>query len=174
MSKRASGKFERNARDFYKTPYEGIVPLLPHLPTNISFCEPCAGDGRLIDHLEINGLKCRAAWDIEPLRSDIDKQDARTTENGSVDYFITNPPWNRDDLHQIIYNLSRQKPTWLLFDADWMHTVQSTPYMEKCRKIVSVGRLKWFDDSKSVGYDNCCWYLFEPCSKHQYPTFIGR
>jgi hypothetical protein len=52
-------------------------------------------------------------------------------------------------------------PTWLLFDADWAHTKQSTPYMAYCAKIVSVGRVKWIEGSKMTGKDNCAWYLFD-------------
>jgi len=57
-----------------------------------------------------------------------------------------------------------------LFDSDWMHTKQSRTYMPFCRKIVSVGRIKWFGDM--TGKDNCAWYLF---SLEIGPTeFIGR
>ena len=36
-----------------------------------------------------------------------------------------------------------------------------------------VGRVKWIEDSKSVGKDNCCWYLFD--YNHTGPTeFYGR
>jgi len=60
----------------------------------------------------------------------------------------------------------------LLFYADWMHTKQSIPYMPYCHKIVSVGRVKWIPGSKSVGKDNCAWYLFD---KHEAETiFYGR
>ena len=31
------------------------------------------------------------------------------------------------------------KPTWLLFDADWMHTHKSSEYIKYCSMIVSVG-----------------------------------
>ena len=32
--------------------------------------------------------------------------------------------------------------------------------MKRCRKVVSVGRLKWIPGSKHTGKDNCAWYLF--------------
>jgi hypothetical protein len=74
---------------------------------------------------------------------------------------ITNPPWDRAPLHQIIERCSRLAPTWLLFDADWMFTKQSAPYMKYCRHIVAVGRVKWIADSKGAGKDNCAWYMFD-------------
>ena len=76
-----------------------------------------------------------------------------------ADYIITNPPWDRKILHPMIEFFSPKRPTWLLFDADWMHTKQSVPYMTMCSKIVSVGRIKWFGNM--TGKDNCAWYLFD-------------
>ena len=64
MGKRSD--FERKPRDFYPTPIEAVYPLLEHLEEDFLFAEPCAGDGRLIDHLESNGGKCTHAYDIEP------------------------------------------------------------------------------------------------------------
>lgn len=158
MSKR-SAKFERKPRDFYATPYEAVLPLLPHLPAGVRFCEPCAGDGALVDHLTLHSHVCARARDIEPRRDGIDKKDALTTLTGNIDYFITNPPWSRDVLHELIVFLSDQHPTWLLLDTDWMHTKQAIPYMARCRKIVSIGRVSWQQNGVS-GFDNCCWYLF--------------
>ena len=77
-----------------------------------------------------------------------------------VDWFITNPPWSRPVLHRLILHLSEMRPTWLLFDADWMHTKQASEYLEYCRKIVSVGRVSWMGNGVS-GFDNCAWYLFD-------------
>lgn len=172
MSKRAP-QFERRERDFYPTPREAVLPLLPHLRPGSRFCEPCAGDGSLIDHLTAAGHVCAAAWDIEPQRDDIDRQDARTRLCGNIDFYITNPPWVRDVLHPIITSLSMWNPTWLLFDADWMHTRQAAPFMPLLQKIVSVGRVKWIPDSKFTGKDNCCWYLFD--ANAQAPAqFVGR
>ena len=159
MGKRSD--FERIPRDFYPTPETAVLPLLPHLAPGTRFAEPCAGDGRLIDHLRRAGHVCEWASDIEPRRDDIHENDAETCGIGAADCYITNPPWDRKVLHPIILNLSRHAPTWLLFDADWMHTKQSAPFMPLLKKIVSVGRVKWIEDSPHTGKDNCCWYLFD-------------
>ena len=160
MGKRSN--FERIERDFYPTPEEALIPLLPHLPKTGYFTDPCAGDGALIDHLErLTDLKCSLASDIEPQREDIYEMDAlipRTYYSG--DFIITNPPWNRKILHPLIEIFARQKPTWLLFDADWVHTKQSISFLPMLKQIISIGRIKWIPGSKSTGKDNCCWYLF--------------
>ena len=70
----------------------------------------------------------------------------------------------------MIEHFKSLKPTWLLFDADWMHTRQSREYIKYCSMIVSVGRIKWFGNM--TGKDNCAWYLFD---KETISTkFIGR
>lgn len=171
MGKRSD--FERVPRDFYPTPYEAVLPLLPHLPEGLWYAEPCAGDGSLIDHLSRHGHTCETAYDIEPRRSDVVQGDAITGSQGFAHAFITNPPWDRKLLHPIISSLASQAPTWLLFDADWMHTRQSAPFMPLLRKIVSVGRVKWIPDSKMTGKDNCAWYLFDASASGPI-EFVGR
>ena len=90
-----------------------------------------------------------------------------------VDMFITNPPWTRELLHPLIDHLSSILPTWLLFDADWIHTKQSSEFIKRCAKIVSIGRVKWIPDSKYSGLENCCWYLFQK-EPVEATIFIGR
>jgi len=173
MGKRSDGDFKRKARDYYKTPRAAVLPLIPYLKHGARFVEPCAGNGQLIDLLKEAGLKCARAWDIRPMRDDIDKRNALDMHVGNVDLFITNPPWDRKLLHPMIEHFSKQAPTWLLFDADWMHTVQSAELIKHCKVIISVGRIKWIPKSSSVGKDNCAWYLFD--WKHKTgPKFIGR
>lgn len=171
MGKRSN--FERIPRDFYPTPEAAVIPLLAHLPPCSTFIEPCAGDGRLIHHLQAAGHVCVFASDIEPRAAGIHERDARDLRAGAADFAITNPPWDRKLLHPIIEHWSAQKPTWLLFDADWMHTRQSAPFMPWLRKVVSVGRVKWIEDSPFTGKDNCCWYLFDQSSEAP-AQFVGR
>lgn len=172
MGKRSN--FKRNKGDYYKTPYEAVLPLLPHLRTQEQFCEPCAGDGRLIRHLEKRGHQCVAAWDIEERGIEkIEIRDATTAQMDGITSFITNPPWTRTILHPIILNLSSQHPTWLLFDADWAHTLQADSLWQRCSMIVAIGRIKWIEDSPFTGKDNCCWYRFDP-GHNDGPKFVGR
>lgn len=165
MGKRSS-IYERRERDFYPTPPEAVVPLAGYLQSNSHYIEPCAGDGALIRALNHYGHHCVAQYDL-PV-------DVRTTQYDTqgVHCFITNPPWNRQILHPTIDNLRRQLPTWLLFDADWAHTVQAKEYIKYCMMIISVGRVKWIAESKHTGKDNAAWYLF--VNNPTVTTFIGR
>ena len=170
MGKRSD--FERKPRDYYQTPFEAVKPLLEHLPKDFTFAEPCAGNGALIEHLETKGI-CMWASDIEPQADGIHKNDYSNVgfdELIESEYVITNPPWDRKILHPMIEYFSPKIKTWLLFDADWMHTKQSVPYMNMCSKIVSVGRIKWFGNM--TGKDNCAWYLFD--KKVNNTIFYGR
>jgi len=173
MGKRSD--FERKPRDFYPTPIEAVYPLLEHLEEDFLFAEPCAGDGALIEHLETKGT-CMWASDIEPQRKDIwvyDYKDVGYDELRESHYVITNPPWDRTILHPLLEHFALNIPTWLLFDADWMHTKQSIPYMDLCKKIISVGRIKWFGNM--TGKDNCAWYLFSrPDHPKTNTKFYGR
>jgi hypothetical protein len=148
--------FPRIPQDAYSTPAEAVAPLLPHLEPGSRFFEPCAGEGRLIEHLVNAGHICVGRCDLPT--------DARTWRYLSIEsgvIFITNPPWARPVLHAIIANLSGQAPTWLLLDAGWVHTRQAIPYLPRLRKIVSVGRVKWIRDSPFTGKDDSAWHLFD-------------
>ena len=169
MGKRTSGKFARTPQDAYATPLAGVEPLLPYLDPATRFIEPCVGAGVLAGHLKRAGHVLVSAHDLP--------HDARTKRypeaNDSV-IFVTNPPWSRPALHAIIINLSDQAPTWLLVDADWMHTRQSIPFMPRLRAVISVGRLKWIPNSPYTGKDNCAWLLFDRPDDRASIRFIGR
>lgn len=177
MGKRS--QFERRERDAYDTPAEAVRPLLPHLKPGTKFVEPCYGNGKLADALINAGHSMVMHSDIVSgglYTPYADATAARFDHLGCLQddrtVFITNPPWSRDVLHPIIENLCRQAPTWLLFDADWMHTLQSEPFMWNCHKIVSVGRVRWIAGTKMTGKDNCAWYLFGRAGRAT--EFFGR
>ena len=168
MGKRSN--FERKERDFYATPRSAVLPLIPHLDAAVYY-EPCAGDGALIDHLSEFGYHCEWATDIEPQRDDVIFGDMLKIEYGHGELIITNPPWDRKILHPFIQRvIDFRAHAWLLFDADWMHTKQSSELMQYCRCVVSVGRVKWFDNQ--TGKDNAAWYYFQPTETTT--RFIGR
>lgn len=170
MGKRSD--FTRRPHDRYFTPMKAVEPIASFLRDVKTFVEPCCGDGRLIHHVEAYGPRCVWRSDIDP-RHDLFAPcvDALELELPTVDAIITNPPWTRALLHPMILRFMTHAPTWLLFDADWSHNRQAAPFLPQCSHIVSVGRVKWFDDSS--GKDNAAWYRFD--SGHQGgPHFYGR
>ena len=172
MGKRSN--FERAPQDKYDTPYEAIPPLLPFLPPGTLFDEPCAGKGNLVRHLESHGHSCVYQSDIEPGLETIHKIDVFKRTNCKGHVFLTNPPWKRDILHPLISHLIGLAPTFLLFDAEWAHTKQSSPFMPYCRAIISVGRLRWIPGTKMTGKESCAWYVFDRFLSGQTTLFYGR
>lgn len=177
MGKRDNNKFERKGRDFYATiDPAAATALVDHLPLPCGFIEPCAGAGDLLRELcRHHGVVCLGAWDVEPNHKFVVKMDCLEVQpeylSEDTDCFITNPPFTWDMLKPILDHLPTIRPTWLLLPADYMHNVRMGPYMRKCERIVSVGRLYW-EPNKKKGVDNYAWYKFvnEPVET----TFYGR
>jgi len=164
MGKRSD--FKRVPRDFYSTPMSAVRPLLAHLPDASTFVEPCAGDGALVDHLEHWGHAAKQACDLHPMRGDVHTLNAFDITVCPASMFITNPPWpaigqKGDPAISLALHLSDIAPTWFLLSSDFKHNKYFKRLEPRCRKIVSVGRVKWIPDSKGPGKDNCAWYLFD-------------
>lgn len=170
MGKRSN--FEHKPMNYYATPKKAVAPLLRYLSPGTWYCEPCAGEGILIEHLHAAGHHCASAFDagLGPFPRH-DASFIQESDLGGASHIITNPPWDRAPLHQIIERCARLRPTWLLFDADWAFTKQASPYLEICHMIVAVGRVKWFGGTS--GKENCCWYLFDSTSKPVNTQFVG-
>lgn len=176
MGKRSD--FTRVERDYYRTfDPRAAQALRPHVDWGDMYVEPCAGDASLIQNLDAIGLSCAWASDIEPKHYGVTKFDAMDdnldVHIDSSEWIITNPPWTRSILHPMISRFQQLRPTWLLFDAGWMFTAQAAPFLPNCKKIVTIGRLKWIEGTTMTGKDDCCWYLFDKSHKDG-PQFYGR
>ena len=161
MGKRSS--YKQIERDFYPTPAEAILPLLPHIPPGSTFNEPCAGDGALVRHLEDAGVPCIGWSDIEPQDPSVGRLDVFDLGECAGHMFITNPPWSWPVLDPLIDHLSTIARTWLLLNADLMHNKRMAPHMARCSNVASIGRVQWFGNQ--TGMENSAWYCFErsPC-----------
>lgn len=82
---------ERHEADFYATPAAAFLPLLEHLPTNVSYWEPSCGDGRLIKWLRESGRAAGGA-DLYP-QSPLWAQGDFLLDYIERDFIITNPPF---------------------------------------------------------------------------------
>lgn len=190
MTKRAYKKFKRNERSFYETPKEAVYPLVRYLKdiegancSRFEFVEPCAGHMALARHIRNisdGAFQCSLALDIRgDLPRCVQEFDSLNLTKDQVVYsgaskIITNPPWDRKILHPMIEVFSDICDTFLLFDADWIHTKQSIPFLPRLRTIISIGRVKWIADSDSVGFDNAAWYRFGLPLQGNKIEFVGR
>lgn len=181
-------EFEREGRDFYPTPMKAAIPVGPFLK-DLRYIEPCAGDGRLIEHIRMiqPTASCIAAFDIEPqaeeavgvriIQRDIIKEGFKTKITEYADCFVTNPPWinNKDSgfqLNTIIESLSSLLPTWLLMNGSFVFNKKSAPYMRMCTDVVPIGRVRWIEGSAHSGKEDCAWYRFDNRDKETKLTYI--
>jgi hypothetical protein len=164
LSKR--GTYEKQPRDFYPTPQEAVTPLILQFSPGMTFIEPCAGNGALVNHLEnIMGWHCEMAFDIEPQDEKVFKFDAMLLEDYlECDMIVTNPPFTWSVLCPMLHHFLTLKTTLLLLPADYMHNKRFSPFMRQCSNIYSIGRVKWIEGSKTTGRENYAWYLFQPYS----------
>lgn len=177
MSKR-SKKFDPRPRDLYETfDHRAVDALMPHLPATYTYyAEPCAGNGALIENMSRyarvgGGPVCRYTGDIASGRNAFDLNYNDLIGHGCA-FIITNPPWTREILHEMIVHFAMLKPTWLLFDSDWAFTQHASRIGVYPRKIVSVGRIKFIRGSQNSGFDNCAWYFFDGAHKGPAELFL--
>jgi len=174
---KTNGQFEKRPRDFYVTPEKALLPLLPHLPKGLSFCEPCAGNGELVNMLEEHlEASCFLPLDIEPQVDWVVKGDAGVLNEEQLlfcEWIITNPPFTWSVLAPLMKLWISLRPTALLLPADFMHNKRFAPFLNDCTDIISIGRVKWIEESKATGVENYCWYIFNKNNKEA-TKFYGR
>lgn len=175
MAKRSD--FKRVERDYYRTfdPKAGNA-LRPFIEGIESALEPFAGAGDLTAQFpEINWIQS----DIEPQACFVSEYDAFswTKEDIEFEYFdavITNCPWSRPILHRTIEHFAPIIQTWLLLDVNWLFTKQASPYVNKyLTDIVTIGRVKWIENTTMSGKDDCAWLRFSS-DKSEPTRFFGR
>ena len=175
MSKRSS--FEKIPRDFYPTTDPNV--LVPEFIRSIRgrrYAEPCCGEGDLTELLTEVSI-CKWESDIENRGAGKvwDAMCLSKHELEKCDLIITNPPFTKSVLLPLIDHFTTLKPTWLLLPSDMMHNKYFGSYMDKCSKVVSIGRVKWFKDSKATSTDNFCWYFWQHKATADTETFFyGR
>lgn len=175
MGKRSD--FQRVAKDFYPTTDPRAIPeVFIKEIRGKTYAEPCCGMGDLVDLLADIAI-CRWESDIE-YRGAGKVWDAMCLSSHELEkcsLIVTNPPYAKQVLLPMIDHFISLKPTWLLLPSDLMHNQYFGSYMRKCSKVISVGRIKWFEDSKHTSTDNFCWYFWPKGSlEDQQTVFIGR
>ncbi len=172
MTKRADGKFARNARDLYVTPVQAVIPVTPFLQEFRTFAEPFVGDGAIVRALEGLGYECAYASDLKPLgdaRRYSTERDALTVtaeDLATSDVLVTNTPWpakfmKGEPTLGFMRHFMEMKPCFFLLSSDIAHNgYLAELLLTHCTMIQSVGRVKWISGSKNTGFDNAAWYGF--------------
>jgi hypothetical protein len=183
-AQRGAGKsaFAKDALNRYDTiDPRAVAALLPHLAPRTRFIEPCAGKGDLVRQLQAAGHLCVSAFDIAPRAEGIGTVDAATWANTAQSrdaIIITNPPFDWAMLHPLLENWRDQVLiSWLLLPAAFMHTHSNGrgEVIQRTRKIVSIGRLKWVIPSDNDDTKDYCWYqIGSTPAPGNTPAFHGR
>jgi len=185
MSKRSS--MEKMPRDLYETTDPKALPTkFLEFIRGKTYAEPNCGSGQLINLIG-DTARCMWASDIEPLAQststegllgEFTRWDAMCLskhELSRCDLIIGNPPYTKSVLLPMIDHFISLKPTWLLLPASHMNNVYFAPYMERCSRIVSIGRLRWFKGSPHTSTDDFCWYFWQKGATEDTQTiFYGR
>lgn len=159
-------KFERRPHDRYVTPLAATLPLRPFLGNIRTFAEPCCANRQLVAHIEEAGPLCIHSGDIQ---EGIDALKDPVLRQLIVDAIITNPPYTWDVLEPMLDLFPSIAPTWLLLEADFMHRPQrSGRHMPICSDVVSIGQVRWFDETKHKSTSHYAWYRFD--AAHYGPT----
>lgn len=162
-------------RGFWPTPFEAVKPLIPFLPAQAVYAEPCAGDGALIRHLSNLWLggSCGHACDLVPNGVGVVVGDAREVTY-RPEFFITNPPWpvvggRGEPALSILQHLCGIARTWALLPWDFAANDYFSRISAACVQIVPIGRVSWLNNGKG-GKDNAAWYLFD--RQNRVPTVV--
>jgi len=168
--------FPKVDKDFFPTTDpRAVEPLVRYIRGN-TYAEPCYGDGDLEDLL-MDVATCKWRSDVRGTVESSKVMDAMSLTKSDlqgIDLIVTNPPFTRSVLMPMLDHFITLKPTWLLLPAGHMHNVYFGDAMRKCSKVVSIGRLKWFKDSKFSSTDDFCWYFWPQWATHQETVFRGR
>jgi hypothetical protein len=176
MSKRSD--FKKVPKDFYPTTDKKVlVDVFLRDIQGKTYAEPCWGEGDLEDLLRGNRCLWRSDLrDTSPMSKQMDGLKVTPYDVRDCDLIVTNPPFSKDVLLPLIDHWITLKPTWLLLPADLMHNKYFGPYMEKCAKVVSIGRICWFpaEGKRVASTDNFCWYFWEKDAKETTTVFVGK
>lgn len=159
MSKHFPGRYPKQDRDFYPTPMPTVRPLIPHLKAARirEFCEPCAGEGHLVRHIESFGLRCVYAGDI------LDGGDALAIEHFPAPV-ITNTPFSRSNFKlmlALIEHFMRAAPcAWLLLPHDRINTSYMRRFLPQISDVVVAGRDQWLENGKR-GTTDLAWFRLD-------------
>ena len=164
-----SSRFENRPNNFYATPEEALAPLIPHLPSQAHYIEPCVGDYDLVRAMEklAPDVRCIGSSDFYPQHAHTPGEDATAAVfffpsylDDQKKFIITNPPHDRHVVGPLIKNCRWQARTWLLIPADWLMQVWFADHMCFCGLVIPIGRVSWMGN-KVNSTKSYCWARFE-------------
>jgi hypothetical protein len=171
-------RYERAELDFYPTPKEVTQAILPHLPENVIFWEPCYGNGAISSVLEDVGWTYKS--DVKTYVDTYDgscKHDFLTQKprfNEPV-CIVTNPPYakSREFVARAL-ELSQVVRAFFLLRHEWDALAASLPLVThpsfKCKYVLKK-RPRWIEGTSTAPRFPYAWYEWDKKLKGP-PTII--
>jgi hypothetical protein len=149
---------------YWPSPAEVITPGLVKHIKGLRYAEVCAGNGKLIRHLQPYA-KCVWASDVYSRHGKVVERCALslTAAEMRTRLVITNPPFSSKFLYRFLdHCIEECLTTWLFLPMDFGLRVTSAFVMPFCERIVAIGPVRFIEDSPSKGETNFAWFKFVP------------
>lgn len=147
---------------FWPSPAGLIVPSFLRHVSGMRYAEVCAGNGKLIKHLQ-DHASCVWASDIYPRHARVLERNALTLtkEEMNAQCAITNPPFSSKFVYPLIdHFIHIGLPLWLFLPLEFSTRATSALVLPFCSHILAVGPVKFIEDSLYKGETQFAWYRF--------------
>jgi hypothetical protein len=169
--------FDRQNKDFYRTPESVTEALLRRVRLPKGIWEPCCGDGAMARVLEAHGHHVVSTDLVYRGYGEGDRDFLTETRlPDGITAIVTNPPYGGELLRRIVdHALELTRPVGgmvvMLTNSQWSYSEKNSL---RCRirafdrEIKVIGRIKWFEDvQKADGTkpnrpkENHCWQVWD-------------
>jgi hypothetical protein len=161
---------DKEEHEFYPTPSDAVELARPLLDENKRYWEPCAGDGRILDHFS----NVVVGTDINPRSDSVVKSDFMNMDKPEgIEGIITNPPFS------LGYELIRKSlyewkiPCLLLLRVEYIAAKKRQDVVQHMTDMHIVSDLIKFKTISGRivngnGTGRCAWMLFQPNEMPEY------
>jgi hypothetical protein len=161
---RARKKEDKEEYEFYPTPIDAIELARPLLDQSKNWWEPCAGDGRILNHFD----NVIIGTDINPRSKEIQKGDFMVMDKPkNVEGIITNPPFTLgyELIKKALYEW--KIPALLLLRVEYIAAKVRQDVVKYMTDMHIVSDLIKFQTISGRivngnGTGRCAWMLFDP------------
>ena len=157
-------KHNKEEYEYYPTPTEAIELARPLLDQNKKWWEPCAGDGRILEHFD----NVVIGTDIKPRSSKVQEDNFMTMDKPNmIEGIITNPPFTLgyDLIKKSLYEW--KIPALLLLRVEYIAAKSRQDVVKNMTDMHIVSDLIKFKTISGRivngnGTGRCAWMLFDP------------
>jgi hypothetical protein len=163
----------KEEHEYYPTPIDAVELAKPLLDQNKKWWEPCAGDGRILEHFADNVV---LGTDIKPRSSKVQEGNFMMMDkppDDRVEGIITNPPFTLgyDLIKKSLYEW--KIPALLLLRVEYIAAKSRQDVVKNMTDMHIVSDLIKFETISGRivhgnGTGRCAWMLFDPEKTPEY------